>query len=142
MVTVGGSPATWYQDPDMWSPTADWPRADSHIHLVKPAHRTWASARSKAGIEYDEPVLYDTHASAHGIEPSYGGLLWCLGWRDRPGTAGKPKARPTSTLGRRIKPGDLERQVTKQHKHIQTHIHAQSRTQHLIPNTQYPAHKR
>ena len=86
--------------------------------------------------------LNDSFALDGGAPPSYGGLLWCLGWRNRPGTAEKPKARPTSTLGRRIKPGDLERQVTKQHKHIQTHIHAQSRTQHLIPNTQYPAHKR
>ena len=47
--------------------------------------------------------LNDTYALDGGAPPSYGGLLWCLGWRDRPGTGGKPTARPTSVLARRIR---------------------------------------
>ena len=54
--------------------------------------------------------LNDTYALDGGAPPSYGGLLWCLGWRDRPGAGGCPKPRPTSVIGRRgVKPGDLER---------------------------------
>ena len=54
--------------------------------------------------------LNDTYALDGCAPPSYGGLLWCLGWRDRPGAGGCPKARPTSVIGRRgVKPGDLER---------------------------------
>ncbi|CAH0370169.1 unnamed protein product [Pelagomonas calceolata] len=54
--------------------------------------------------------LNDTYALDGGAPPSYGGLLWCLGWRDRPGAGGCPKLRPTSVIGRRgVKPGDLER---------------------------------
>ena len=54
--------------------------------------------------------LNDTYALDGGAPPSYGGLLWCLGWRDRPGAGGCPKPRPTSVIGRRgVQPGDLER---------------------------------
>ena len=51
--------------------------------------------------------LNDTFALDGGAPPSYGGLLWCLGWRDRPGAHGRPKPRPTSVLARRIRAGDL-----------------------------------
>ena len=53
--------------------------------------------------------LNDRFALDGGAPPSYGGLLWCLGWRDRPGPNGRPTARPTSVMARRVQPGDLER---------------------------------
>ena len=37
--------------------------------------------------------------------------MWCLGWGDRPGRDGRPKPRPTSVIGRRIKAGDLVRRA-------------------------------
>ena len=49
--------------------------------------------------------LNDRFALDGGAPPSYGGLLWCLGWRDRPGTNGCPTARPTSVMARRAPPG-------------------------------------
>ena len=52
---------------------------------------------------------FHRYALDGGAPPSYGGLLWCLGWRDRPGSNGCPTARPTSVLARRLKAGDLER---------------------------------
>jgi hypothetical protein len=52
--------------------------------------------------------LNDKFALDGGAPPSYGGLLWCLGWRDRPGSNGCPKSRPTSVMATRIRPGDLE----------------------------------
>jgi deoxyribodipyrimidine photolyase len=55
--------------------------------------------------------LNDKFALDGGSPPSYGGILWCLGWRDRPGSGGCPTARPTSVMTRRIKPGDLERKA-------------------------------
>jgi hypothetical protein len=66
MTTDTGSPAAWYQG--MWEPTADWARADSHIHLVLPEHRTWARNRVNEGTALDEPRLYDYHARRHGVE--------------------------------------------------------------------------
>jgi hypothetical protein len=48
--------------------------------------------------------LNDRFALDGGAPPSYGGLLWCLGWRDRPGTNGRPTARPTSVMARRVSP--------------------------------------
>ena len=53
--------------------------------------------------------LNDTYALDGGAPPSFAGVLWCLGWRDRPGPGGCPKSRPTSILARRFKAGDLER---------------------------------
>ena len=55
--------------------------------------------------------LNDRYALDGGAPPSYGGLLWCLGWRDRPGHDGCPAARPTTVLRSRIKAGDLERRA-------------------------------
>ena len=55
--------------------------------------------------------LNDKFALDGGAPPSYGGLLWCLGWRDRPGQDGRPTARPTSVIGKRIRAGDLERRA-------------------------------
>lgn len=55
--------------------------------------------------------LNDRYALDGGAPPSYGGLLWCLGWRDKPGEGGCPTERPTSVLAQRIKPGDLERRA-------------------------------
>jgi hypothetical protein len=52
--------------------------------------------------------LNDRFALDGGAPPSYGGLLWCLGWRDRPGDNGRPTARPTGVMASRIRPGDLE----------------------------------
>lgn len=66
-MSIEGSPASWYQN-EMWNPKAEFPRADSHIHLVKQEHRGWASARGSEGTVYDEPVLYNNHASRHGVE--------------------------------------------------------------------------
>ncbi|EOD36146.1 hypothetical protein EMIHUDRAFT_226719 [Emiliania huxleyi CCMP1516] len=34
--------------------------------------------------------LNDSFALDGGAPPSYGGLLWCLGWRDKPGPGGAP----------------------------------------------------
>lgn len=55
--------------------------------------------------------LNDKFALDGGAPPSYGGLLWCLGWRDRPQSNGCPTSRPTSVIGRRVRPGDLERKA-------------------------------
>ena len=55
--------------------------------------------------------LNDKYALDGGAPPSYGGLLWCLGWRDRPQSDGCPSARPTSVIGRRIRAGDLEKRA-------------------------------
>ena len=55
--------------------------------------------------------LNDKFALDGGAPPSYGGLLWCLGWRDRPGEHGCPTLRPTSVMASRIRPGDLERKA-------------------------------
>ena len=52
--------------------------------------------------------LNDRFALDGGAPPSYGGVLWCLGWRDRPGPDGCPTARPTAVLARRFRPGQLE----------------------------------
>ena len=53
--------------------------------------------------------LNDRFALDGGAPPSYGGLLWCLGWRDRPGGDGCPTTRPTSSL--RFPQGALERRT-------------------------------
>ena len=55
--------------------------------------------------------LNDKFALDGGAPPSYGGVLWCLGWRDRPGEDGCPTRRPTSVMAKRISPGDLERRA-------------------------------
>merc|ERR1712087_791824 len=52
--------------------------------------------------------LNDTFALDGGSPPSYGGLLWCLGWRDRPGRNGCPVPRPTSIMAQKITAGQLE----------------------------------
>lgn len=57
--------------------------------------------------------LNDDFALDGGAPPSYGGLLWCLGWRDRPGAACKPKPRPTSVMASKIRPGDLATQLAR-----------------------------
>jgi hypothetical protein len=57
--------------------------------------------------------LNDDFALDGGAPPSYGGLLWCLGWRDRPGTAGRPTPRPTSVMASKIRPGDLATQLAR-----------------------------
>ena len=46
MGVVGGSPRAWYAHP-MWSPKAEYPRADSHIHLVRREDREWAESRAQ-----------------------------------------------------------------------------------------------
>ncbi len=68
MTTADGSPKSWYTVPDEWQPAAPWPRADSHIHLVRRDHRPWAAAREDVDATFiDEPKAYDAHARAHGI---------------------------------------------------------------------------
>ena len=57
--------------------------------------------------------LNDRFALDGGAPPSYGGLLWCLGWRDRPGANGCPTRRPTSVMASKIRPGDLERRARR-----------------------------
>ena len=42
--------------------------------------------------------LNDEFALDGGAPPSYSGLMWCLGWGDRPGSGGCPKPRPTSVM--------------------------------------------
>jgi deoxyribodipyrimidine photolyase len=54
--------------------------------------------------------LNDKFALDGGAAPSYGGLLWCLGWRDRPSSNGTPSRRPTS-IAKRVPPGTLERRA-------------------------------
>lgn len=67
MVTAEGSPRSWYTADD-WQPAAAWPRADSHIHLVRREHRTWAAAREDTDATFiDEPKAYDAHVRTHGI---------------------------------------------------------------------------
>ena len=60
------SPAGWYPH-KMWPQQAAWPRADSHIHLVRDDY-AWATARAKAGTSYDEPVLYNGYCEMYGVE--------------------------------------------------------------------------
>ena len=55
--------------------------------------------------------LNDKFALDGGAAPSYGGLLWCLGWRDRPGSNGAPSRRPTSVIAKRVPAGALERRA-------------------------------
>ena len=55
--------------------------------------------------------LNDKFALDGGAAPSYGGLLWCLGWRDRPSSNGTPSRRPTSVIAKRVPPGELERRA-------------------------------
>ena len=57
--------------------------------------------------------LNDDFALDGGAPPSYGGVLWCLGWRDRPGPKGRPKSRPTSVMASKIRPGDLLEQLAR-----------------------------
>lgn len=57
--------------------------------------------------------LNDDYALDGGAPPSYGGLLWCLGWRDRPGANGRPRPRRTSVLSRRVELGALERRAKR-----------------------------
>ncbi len=87
MGVVGGSPRAWYAHP-MWSPKAEYPRADSHIHLVRREDREWAESRAQVsnppplftallsggggdrgqeGTLYDEPRAYDALAQTHGV---------------------------------------------------------------------------
>eukprot|EP01052_Picozoa_sp_SAG31_P010629 SAG31_NODE_586_length_13839_cov_22.698544_13_plen_327_part_00 len=61
------SPAGWYKH-EMWTSKAPWPRADSHIHLVRPGDRGWADARAEAGTQYNEPVQYNTFCEEYGVE--------------------------------------------------------------------------
>ena len=57
--------------------------------------------------------LNDKFALDGGAPPSYGGLLWCLGWRDRPGDHGCPTKRPTRVMASKIRPVDLERRAMR-----------------------------
>ena len=57
--------------------------------------------------------LNDKFALDGGSAPSYGGLLWCLGWRDRPRGTGAPSTRPTSLIARRVPTGELEKRALK-----------------------------
>jgi len=57
--------------------------------------------------------LNDKFALDGGAAPSYGGLLWCLGWRDRPRGTGAPSGRPTSLIARRVPTGELEKRALK-----------------------------
>jgi len=62
------SPAGWFQH-KMWEPQAQWPRADSHIHLVRrDGDSTWATARAESGTSYNEPVQYNTYCETYGVE--------------------------------------------------------------------------
>ena len=57
--------------------------------------------------------LNDKFALDGAAAPSYAGLMWCLGWRDRPGKNGRPKPRPTSVIAKRVRAGDLERRALR-----------------------------
>jgi len=76
-----------------------------------PAKAAWpAPVRLQAALDLLRR-LNDRFALDGGAPPSYGGLLWCLGWRDRPGVGGCPKERPTRVLAKRVRAGDLERRA-------------------------------
>ena len=54
-----------------YSPTAPWPRADAHIHLVPPdgggssgGSCSWAAARTAEGTVYNEPLSKPPSQSA------------------------------------------------------------------------------
>ena len=57
--------------------------------------------------------LNDKFALDGGAAPSYGGLLWCLGWRDRPRGTGAPARRPTSVIAQRVPAGELEKRALR-----------------------------
>ena len=78
--------------------------------LGTPVSTSTAATRLQAALDL-LIRLNDKFALDGGAPPSYGGLLWCLGWRDRPGKDGCPTPRPTSVMARRIRPGDLERRA-------------------------------
>ena len=80
-----------------------------HAALLGGAGGT-AEARLQAALDL-LIRLNDRFALDGGAPPSYGGLLWCLGWRDRPGPGGCPTSRPTSVMASKIKAGDLERRA-------------------------------
>ena len=59
------NPADWFET----MAAARWPRADSHIHLVRPdGDRGWAEQRKREGTTYNEPVQYNTFAQKYGVE--------------------------------------------------------------------------
>ena len=68
------------------------------LQLVQKAHPDWPFAKqlSDAKAQFEAAALdllvrlNDTFALDGGAPPSYGGLLWCLGWRDKPGPGGVP----------------------------------------------------
>lgn len=79
-------------------------------------------------------LLNDKYALDGGAPPSYGGLLWCLGWRDRPGEGGCPTARPTSVMASRITAGDLERKARwRCSSGLATMMHAATSTLAVAP---------
>lgn len=84
-------------------------RAAANASAAPPAGAS-AAARLQGALDL-LIRLNDRFALDGGAPPSYGGLLWCLGWRDRPGSNGCPTQRPTSVMARRIKPGDLEQRA-------------------------------
>ena len=77
-----------------------------------PAGGSSAAARLQAALDL-LIHLNDRFALDGCAPPSYGGLLWCLGWRDRPGDNGCPTVRPTSVMASRIRPGDLEERARR-----------------------------
>lgn len=81
-----------------------------HAAALPPAVELTPATRLQAALDL-LIHLNDKYALDGGAPPSYGGLLWCLGWRDRPGKHGAPKPRPTSVIARRVKPGALERRA-------------------------------
>ena len=82
-----------------------------HAALLSPAAPP-ASAEARLQAALDLLIyLNDKFALDGGAPPSYGGLLWCLGWRDRPGEGGRPTARPTSVMASKMRPGDLEKKA-------------------------------
>ena len=84
----------------------------SRSPLPPTVSRTPSSAAARLQAALDMLIrLNDRFALDGGAPPSYAGLLWCLGWRDRPGSGGCPTRRPTSVMASRIKPGDLEKRA-------------------------------
>ena len=91
-----------------------WGKAVPGWHAAAlPADAAVAAGAPSAAVRLQAALdllvrLNDRFALDGGAPPSYGGVLWCLGWRDRPGPDGCPTARPTTVLARRFRPGQLE----------------------------------
>eukprot|EP01044_Picomonas_judraskeda_P002156 COSAG03_NODE_148_length_11571_cov_9.471583_2_plen_220_part_00 len=79
MTTADGSPKSWYTADD-WKPLAPWPRADSHIHLVRVDSATAGLSRTVS-----TPVSFVWQSCAVAVAAGQG-----TGWLCGTGAAGAP----------------------------------------------------